>query len=110
MKRDSNFPSQPERTEFSQPNYVPNTRFLIESEAWDAILSNNNKTRSHSSEKGIIFGLGFIAVLIILSVVQLYRSLELTPANSENANLGQLSILNTDRATTKSSSRNHEIL
>ncbi len=54
---------------------------LIEAECFDTLADTTSKTEPNA--KGIIFGLGMTATLILLSLVQLYRSLEVTPANPE---------------------------
>ena len=77
----SDFSSEPKFTRYYQLNSVPEAMSLIEAECFDTPADTTTKTESNA--KGIIFGLGMTATLILLSMVQLYRSLEVTPANLE---------------------------
>ncbi len=56
-------------------------RFLIEAEGFTPPADKTIKTESKS--RGIVFALGMTATLILLSTVQLYRCLEVTPAYRE---------------------------
>ena len=86
-------------TEYYQLKSVPAMMFLIEAECCDTPA--DKASNIESSAKGIIFALGMTAILILLSVFQLYRSLEVTPANPEMISSRDLSASNTE-ATVRS--------
>ena len=77
----SDFLTELKFTEYCQLNSIPETMFLIEAECLTSPA--DTATDTEPSAKGIIFGLGMIATLILLSIFQLYRSLEITPAKLE---------------------------
>lgn len=89
IDRKSNFFSQLEFTEYHRLNSVPETMSLIEAECFDIPADETTSTRT--SEKGIIFALGFTATLVVLSGVQLHRSVEAPPANWEISKSQKLS-------------------
>ena len=71
-------------TEYYQLHSVPEMMFLIEAECFDTPA--DTATNIESSAKGIIIGLGITATLILSSVFQLHRSLDITPANPKITN------------------------
>ncbi|MDJ0570080.1 MAG: hypothetical protein QNJ53_13695 [Pleurocapsa sp. MO_192.B19] len=82
----SDFSSKPKFTRYYGFNDFPEAMFLIEAECFDD-TPVEPKTHTESSKKGIIFALGviatlgFICTIVVLSVFQLYRFLEITPAS-----------------------------
>ena len=68
--------------------------FLIEAECFTPPAEKTTQTESNA--KGILLALAMSVTLIVLSVFQLYRSLEVTPANSENTPSRELSALDTE--------------
>lgn len=68
--------------------------FLIEAECLAPPADSTTNT-DESSAKEIIFGLGMIVTLILLSVFLLYRSLGVTPVEPEITQLRELSESNT---------------
>ncbi len=88
----SNCSSEPKFTKYYGLSDFPEAMFLIEAECFTSPADTTNNTES--STKGIILGLGMIVTLIVLSVFQLYRSLELTPANPEITKSRELSTSN----------------
>ncbi len=87
-----NFSSEPEFTKYYGLSDFPEAMFLIEAECFASPADTT--TNTESSTKGIIFGLGMVVTLIVLSVLQLYRSIELTPANPEITKSRKLSTSN----------------
>ena len=68
-------------TEYYQLNSIPETMFLIEAESLNSTADTKNNPRS--SAKGVMFALGVIITLIIGTTWHLYRSLKVTPVNSQ---------------------------
>lgn len=64
-----------------QQNSTPEMRYPVEAEDFDTLPDTTPKTQS--SQIGISFAFGMIAILTVLSIFQLDRSLEVTPAHPE---------------------------
>ena len=64
-----------------QKNRTHNMRRPIEAEDFDTATDTIPPTPS--SQSGISFAFGMIAILSVLSIFQLYHSLEVTPAHPE---------------------------
>lgn len=77
----SDFSLSPKFTRYYGLNDFPEAMFLIEAESFEPPADIT--TNTEPSTKGIMFALGMTVSLIILSVFQLYRSLEVTPAKPE---------------------------
>ncbi len=86
--------SWPKFTRYYGLSDFPSAMFLIEAECFTPPADKTTNTESKA--KGIILVLGMIVTLIVLSVFQLYRSLEVTPANPEIAKSRELSALDTE--------------
>ncbi|VEP15746.1 hypothetical protein H1P_3660005 [Hyella patelloides LEGE 07179] len=102
MDDKSNFFSELEFTGYYRLNSVPETMALIEAECFHTLADTNN---SHADAKGIIFALGFISTIIVLSGVQLHRSLKVTPINSKITKPQTLSTFDTKKISTLRSER-----
>ena len=98
----SNFFSELEFTGYYRLNSVPETMALIEAECFHTLADTNN---SHTDTKGITFALGFISTMILLSGVQLHRSLKATPINLEITKPQILSTFNPQKISTLRSQR-----
>ncbi len=90
----SDLSSSPKFTRYYGLSDFPEAMFLIEAECFTPPAEKTTNTESNA--KGIILALGMIVTLIVLSVFQLYRSLEVTPANSEITQSRELSALDTE--------------
>ena len=112
IKHNSDFPYEREFREYLKRNRIRETMFLTEAEAECLAAPADRKKNTHtqSSEKEIIFALGFICTLVVLSVFQLYRSVEVTPANPKIANLRELSASNTEKIIKRSSRKENEAI
>ena len=86
-------------TEYYQLKSVPEMMFLIEAECCDTPADTASNIESNA--QGIMFALGITATLILLSVFQMDRPLEFTPANPEMISSRDLLTSNTE-ATVRS--------
>ena len=88
----SDFSSSPKFTRYYGLSDFPEAMFLIEAEGFTPPEDKTISTKSHP--QGILFALGMTATLILLSAFQLYRSFEVTPAQTEIASsTSQLSLV-----------------
>ncbi len=97
-KKDSDLLPQPTSTRYYILNGVPENTLIIKEECFDRTAKETTPTKS--SEKKIMFALGIIATLIVLSVFQLYRSLEVIQPNPEVTKSRGSSISNTEKSST----------
>ena len=85
MTKDRYYYDFPDRLKSTKKYYrfeeFPEAIFLIEAENFDPLAHTTNQ--KESEPKGIVFALGTIVTLIVLSVFQLYRALEATPSSPE---------------------------
>lgn len=82
----SDFLSKIEFDKYYRLDSIPETSFLAERECFKISADTTDNTRS--SEKGImIFALGSIAAVSLFSMIQLCRSLNITPAKFEITSL-----------------------
>ena len=95
MKRDrSDFRSRIELDGYDRFNGIPETALPIDRKNFQT--QADNVTSASTSETGIMVALGFIATLLLLSGMQLYRSVNLNPAKANNSNFGRTSAFNAE--------------
>ena len=89
----ANFASKHESTAYYRLNSIPTTWSSIEAECFD--LPKNTTNNTQTSETGIIVALGFIATLLFFSGIQLYSSVNISPAKLSFSQRVQLSTVAT---------------
>ena len=92
----SDFSSQPKFTRYYGLNNFPEAHFLIEAECFESSVDTINKTKS--SAKGILFALGAIITLVVLSVFQLYIALEVVQSSPKITKSRESSNLDTEKS------------
>ncbi len=89
----SNFSLKSEFTEYYQLSSVSQTTQPTEAECFNTPADKTINTKI--SDKGIMFALGFITLLLLLSGVQLHRALKVTSTKSEISKLQKIFTLDT---------------
>ena len=74
--------SEPEFREYYRLNNISQTMPFTEAECFNMLADTTNDSET-SSGKGIICALASITILLLLSGIQLYRSVEVTPVIPE---------------------------
>ena len=74
--------SEPEFKEYYRLNNISQTMPFTEAECFNMLADTTNDSET-SSGKGIICALASITILLLLSGIQLYRSVEVTPVIPE---------------------------
>ncbi|MGK7937704.1 MAG: hypothetical protein AB4206_18215 [Xenococcaceae cyanobacterium] len=95
--KDSDLLPQTQSTRYYILNGVPENTLIIKAEYFDKTAEETTPTKS--SEKKIMFALGIIATLTVLSVFQLYRSLEVIQPNPEVTKSRGSSISDTEKSS-----------
>lgn len=65
-----------------QSEGVATTVVVVSDEYFESQVST--QTQTQTSRKGVIFAFGMIAVLTVVSLVQLHRSIRITPVHPKN--------------------------
>ncbi len=74
--------SEPEFREYYRLNNISQTMPFTEAECFNMLADTTNDSKT-SSGKSIICALASITILLLLSGIQLYRSVEVTPVSPE---------------------------
>ncbi|MBE9043190.1 hypothetical protein IQ255_01990 [Pleurocapsales cyanobacterium LEGE 10410] len=108
MNNESDFFAELKFAQYYQLNSIPETILLMEAE--HSMTSAKTTVESKASERAVIFGLGMISTLLLLSGIQLQRSVNIIPDTIETTQTSRKSNSTPNISFRKFSQQNHQKL